>query len=101
MREALDFVQRYTEQKEMEERAARDVAPPPGVAVGGGGSGSGGGIGASGSGVMAGGGATAGAGEAPAIITMPADNSVWEAKPQQESATVEDEFEQYFEDMFL
>ncbi|PNH03978.1 Protein FRA10AC1 [Tetrabaena socialis] len=67
------------------ERAARDVAAPPGAAAA-----------AAAAGVGSGGG-----GAAPAVILLPADNSVWEAKAPQESSTVEDEMDSYFEGLFL
>ncbi|KXZ54811.1 hypothetical protein GPECTOR_4g882 [Gonium pectorale] len=83
VREALEFVQKYAKGGPAAaegigaadlERAAGDVAPPPAAAAGTAG------------GAVA---AAAGVGEAapPAIITLPADNSVWEAKPAQEAVS--------------
>ncbi|KAG2490848.1 hypothetical protein HYH03_010766 [Edaphochlamys debaryana] len=115
VREALEFVQRYAAgggegggrqgdaaeglRPEDVERAARDVAPPPAAAAGGSGSGAGAG-GAGVAGTATGGGVAQGE-LAPAIITMPADNSVWEAKPAVEASSAEDEMDAYFEGLFL
>ncbi|KAG2434917.1 hypothetical protein HYH02_012115 [Chlamydomonas schloesseri] len=111
VQEALQYVKRYAagdkapgevdgggglSEEALLARAARDVAPPPGAAAGAAGAaGAGGG---SGSAAGAAGGA---AGQAPAIITLPADNSVWEAKPAQEAATAEEEMDAYFEGLFM
>lgn len=103
VREALQYVKRYAAGDKAagegaagegglgEEdllRAARDVAPPPAAAAGGGSG-------------PAGAGGAAGVGQAPAIITLPADNSVWESKPAQETATAEEEMDAYFEGLFM
>lgn len=107
VQEALDYVQCYAPGGSHSdvagdgingadlERAARDVAPPSAVAnavttvaptadagsaqADGGGSGSG----------------------PKGVITLPADNSVWESKPAQEIANVEEEMDAYFEGLFL
>ncbi|EFJ41245.1 alpha-1,2-mannosidase [Volvox carteri f. nagariensis] len=109
VQEALEYVQRYAHGGSDEagpfnpeagigtadfERATGDVAPPPAATA----------ARAGGSGVAIdalGGTGTEGAQRAPAVITLPADNSVWELKPAQETVNVEEEMDAYFEGLFL
>ncbi|GLC41653.1 hypothetical protein PLESTB_000692600 [Pleodorina starrii] len=110
VRQALEYVQRFAQGGEDEaaraaaelERAAGDVAPPPAAAAAAGAAGDGG----SGSGPSGGGGAGVEGQQQqqlaqPAVITLPADNSVWESKPAQEAVSVEEEMDAYFEGLFL
>jgi hypothetical protein len=103
VREALEYVQRYAKGDAGDdgapgdtpddlERAARDVAPPPAAATIAAGSGGGADGGATG---------TAGTQAAPSVITLPADNSVWESKPTQEAVSVEEEMDAYLEGLFM